>query len=136
MRASNWDRWGADDERGTLNHVTAKSVRNGASLVLRGEVFPLSMHSSMSCCSASLTDVASPIRASSWSSSTARRSPASSSDQPAVAGSRTVRSISSCLRPASSAMVTCWPQAYPAPHRNQVRSGELPVSGREAAASQ
>jgi kynurenine formamidase len=33
----NWDRWGADDERGALNHITEEHRRRAAALVLRGE---------------------------------------------------------------------------------------------------
>jgi kynurenine formamidase len=37
----NWGRWGEDDELGTLNFITAENVRQAASLVKRGKVFPL-----------------------------------------------------------------------------------------------
>ena len=33
---SNWDRWGADDERGTLNLITADKMRQAAALVKAG----------------------------------------------------------------------------------------------------
>ena len=37
---SNWGRWGADDELGTLNFITADKVAQAASLVRHGKVFP------------------------------------------------------------------------------------------------
>jgi hypothetical protein len=33
----NWGRWGADDERGALNHITDDHRRRAAALVVRGE---------------------------------------------------------------------------------------------------
>jgi kynurenine formamidase len=42
-RVSNWGRWGADDEIGTLNLVTAEAVRRGAACVRRGTVFSLGL---------------------------------------------------------------------------------------------
>jgi kynurenine formamidase len=38
---TNWGRWGDNDERGTLNLVTAEVVRNAVTLVKRGLVFAL-----------------------------------------------------------------------------------------------
>jgi kynurenine formamidase len=38
---TNWGRWGADDEIGTLNLVTPEVIRTSAGLVRRGVVFPL-----------------------------------------------------------------------------------------------
>jgi kynurenine formamidase len=38
---SNWGRWGADDEIGTLNFITADKIAQAASLVRHGKVFPL-----------------------------------------------------------------------------------------------
>jgi kynurenine formamidase len=38
---SNWGRWGADDELGTLNFITADKVAQAASLVRHGKVFSL-----------------------------------------------------------------------------------------------
>lgn len=38
---SNWGRWGADDELGTLNLITEEKVRQAASLVRHGRVIPL-----------------------------------------------------------------------------------------------
>jgi hypothetical protein len=32
----NWGRWGADDERGTLNYITPEHVRRAAGLVKSG----------------------------------------------------------------------------------------------------
>ncbi|HJQ82966.1 MAG TPA: cyclase family protein [Candidatus Binatia bacterium] len=40
---SNWGRWGADDERGTLNFVTPDVVRGAAACVRRGDVFSLGL---------------------------------------------------------------------------------------------
>ena len=40
---SNWGRWGADDEIGTLNFVGPEQVRAAAVLVQRGEVIPVSL---------------------------------------------------------------------------------------------
>lgn len=40
---SNWGRWGADDELGTLNHISAGAVARAATLVRRGETFSLSI---------------------------------------------------------------------------------------------
>ncbi len=40
---SNWGRWGAEDERGTLNFVTPEKVRRAAACVRRGEVFSLGL---------------------------------------------------------------------------------------------
>jgi kynurenine formamidase len=37
----NWGRWGDADELGTLNHITDEKVREAASLVRKGKVFPL-----------------------------------------------------------------------------------------------
>lgn len=42
-RVSNWGRWGAEDERGTVNFVTADKVRQAAGLVRSGRVFSLGM---------------------------------------------------------------------------------------------
>jgi kynurenine formamidase len=42
-RVSNWGRWGADDQRGTLNHITPDAVRRGAAAVRRGVTFALSI---------------------------------------------------------------------------------------------
>ncbi len=38
---SNWGRWGAEDEIGTLNHVTADDIVAAAKLVRKGKVFAL-----------------------------------------------------------------------------------------------
>lgn len=40
---SNWGRWGADDERGTLNLITPERVRAAAALVRTGEVVRLGL---------------------------------------------------------------------------------------------
>jgi kynurenine formamidase len=42
-RYSNWGRWGADDEVGTANHITAEHVRQAAGLVRTGQVVSLAM---------------------------------------------------------------------------------------------
>lgn len=42
-RLSNWGRWGAADEKGTLNFVTAECVRAAARLVKRGEIFSMAL---------------------------------------------------------------------------------------------
>jgi kynurenine formamidase len=42
-RVSNWGRWGADDERGTLNFITPDVVRRAAACVRRGDVFALGL---------------------------------------------------------------------------------------------
>ena len=38
---SNWGRWGADDEVGALNFLSAAEVLRGASMIKKGEVFTL-----------------------------------------------------------------------------------------------
>lgn len=42
-RLSNWGRWGPEDQRGALNHVTPDKTRRAAALVRRGEVFSLQL---------------------------------------------------------------------------------------------
>ncbi len=42
-KVSNWGRWGADDERGTLNLITPEVVRRATACVRRGEVFNLGL---------------------------------------------------------------------------------------------
>jgi kynurenine formamidase len=42
-RLSNWGRWGPDDERGALNHVTPDKTRRAAALARRGAVFSLQL---------------------------------------------------------------------------------------------
>ena len=42
-QVSNWGRWGADDERGTLNFITPEVVKRAAGLVRRGQVFSLGL---------------------------------------------------------------------------------------------
>ena len=41
MSKENWQRWGAADERGALNHIGPEQVRRAAALVTSGEVFAL-----------------------------------------------------------------------------------------------
>lgn len=43
-RNKQWNRWGPDDELGTLNHVTAEMVRSAAQLVRKGRSFGLAMN--------------------------------------------------------------------------------------------
>src|SRR4051812_27352210 len=40
---SNWGRWGDDDERGTLNLLTAAQVARAAALVRQGRVYSLAL---------------------------------------------------------------------------------------------
>jgi kynurenine formamidase len=40
-RLSNWGRWGAEDELGTLNHITAERRRAAAQLITSGETYSL-----------------------------------------------------------------------------------------------
>lgn len=40
-RVRNWGRWGADDELGTLNHITPDAVRHAATLARKGNVISL-----------------------------------------------------------------------------------------------
>ena len=42
-RHSNWGRWGENDQRGTLNHVTAADVRAAAQLVISGKPISLAL---------------------------------------------------------------------------------------------
>jgi kynurenine formamidase len=42
-RLRNWGKWGADDERGTLNYITADAIARAARLVKRGAVFSLAI---------------------------------------------------------------------------------------------
>ena len=43
QRVSNWGRWGADDQRGTLNLLTPAAVTRGAHAVQRGDAFSLAI---------------------------------------------------------------------------------------------
>jgi len=40
---SNWGRWGADDQRGTLNLITPQTIVEAARLIKRGKVYRLAM---------------------------------------------------------------------------------------------
>jgi kynurenine formamidase len=40
---SNWGRWGADDQRGTLNYITPEVVREAASMVRSGKTLSLQL---------------------------------------------------------------------------------------------
>ncbi len=42
-KMSNWGRWGADDQRGTLNLIGAKHIQQAAGLVRRGKVYSLAV---------------------------------------------------------------------------------------------
>jgi kynurenine formamidase len=42
-RVSNWGRWGADDQRGTLNLITPEAVLRGVRAVQRGQAFSLAI---------------------------------------------------------------------------------------------
>ena len=42
-RVNNWGRWGADDERGTLNLITDERVVHAASLIRTGKRFSLAL---------------------------------------------------------------------------------------------
>ena len=42
-RLSNWGRWGADDQRGTLNFITPERIAAAARLVRTGKTFELSI---------------------------------------------------------------------------------------------
>jgi kynurenine formamidase len=42
-RVSNWGRWGADDQRGTLNLVTSEGVQRGVAAVRSGRPFSLAI---------------------------------------------------------------------------------------------
>ena len=42
-RVSNWDRWGADDARGTVNHIDAGTRAAAGALIRRGDSFSLSL---------------------------------------------------------------------------------------------
>jgi kynurenine formamidase len=42
-RVSNWGRWGADDQRGTLNLITPDAVQRGVRAVRHGRVFSLAI---------------------------------------------------------------------------------------------
>ncbi|HYD48447.1 MAG TPA: cyclase family protein [Terriglobales bacterium] len=43
-RVSNWGRWGAEDQRGTVNFITPEKIRQGAACVRRGQVFSLGLN--------------------------------------------------------------------------------------------
>ena len=40
---SNWGRWGADDERGTVNFVTPEVIKRASTCVRKGVVFSLGL---------------------------------------------------------------------------------------------
>ncbi len=42
-RVSNWGRWGADDQRGTLNLITPASVQRGTAAARQGRTFSLAL---------------------------------------------------------------------------------------------
>lgn len=41
MSQDNWNRWGAEDERGSLNHIDSEAVKRAAALVTTGQVVNL-----------------------------------------------------------------------------------------------
>src|SRR6201988_4703876 len=43
-RLKNWGRWGADDEIGTLNNISAQDIINAAGLIRKGKVFSLALN--------------------------------------------------------------------------------------------
>lgn len=43
-RVSNWGRWGADDERGTINYITPEKIRRAGSCIRKGKVFSLGLN--------------------------------------------------------------------------------------------
>jgi len=43
-RLRNWGRWGAGDQLGTLNLITAEKVKQAAGLVRQGKIFPLGIN--------------------------------------------------------------------------------------------
>ena len=43
QKVSNWGRWGAEDERGTVNFITPEVVRRAAVCIRRGQVFSLGL---------------------------------------------------------------------------------------------
>jgi kynurenine formamidase len=43
QRLRNWGKWGADDERGTLNYISATEIVRAAQLIRRGAVFSLAI---------------------------------------------------------------------------------------------
>jgi kynurenine formamidase len=44
QRVRNWGRWGADDELGTLNHISPGKVQSAATLVRTGKLFSLGVN--------------------------------------------------------------------------------------------
>lgn len=42
-KVSNWGRWGAEDERGTVNFITAEKIRQAAACVRKGVTFSLGL---------------------------------------------------------------------------------------------
>jgi len=40
-RLSNWGRWGADDEKGTINHITPERLVEAGKLIKQGKIFDL-----------------------------------------------------------------------------------------------
>jgi kynurenine formamidase len=43
-RNKNWGRWGADDEIGTLNHISPQDIIKAAQLIRKGKVFSLALN--------------------------------------------------------------------------------------------
>jgi len=42
-KLSNWNRWGPDDQIGTLNHITPKMLVDAAGLIKKGKIFALGL---------------------------------------------------------------------------------------------
>jgi kynurenine formamidase len=43
-RVRNWGRWGAADQRGTINHITPEALKRGAAAVTQGKLFSLGLN--------------------------------------------------------------------------------------------
>ncbi len=42
-RYSNWSRWGREDQRGTLNYITPRTIRSARNEIRSGEAFSLAI---------------------------------------------------------------------------------------------
>ena len=42
-KVRNWGRWGAEDQRGTVNHITPEALKRGAEAVTAGKLFSLGL---------------------------------------------------------------------------------------------
>src|ERR1700739_2113796 len=43
-RLRNWGRWGAEDQRGTLNHIGPETLKDAAATVTSGKLFTLGLN--------------------------------------------------------------------------------------------